>query len=376
MPESFGIYLVSEGHLVHLNDGDSERPRIKISPGATAIVYDKRATLLGAETAVVLRRLELASEPGEPLKLKEKVPVTVKEMDVPDMYSFTPLVPLADSIYRIEIFGRHYPFVVGDEGQGKKARPVSEQTHSTKIDGDPFAIPDQGFVWEPGQGTASVTRPKELTTGMDQAADYYREAIELYKHGHQEEAVRLTTKAAELGYPEAQCSLGALYMYGRGVEKNIKIAFEWFSKAARQGHARAQSNLGVMYEFGQGVGKDYREALRWYKAAATQHYANAENGMAWILATCSDPTLLDGNLAAEYAQRAVLGRPDKSEFVDTLAAAYARCGKFVDAIDQQNKSITMLESDPDTNDNQKAASRAEAQHRLALYKKQQAFVEP
>ena len=50
--------------------------------------------------------------------------------------------------------------------------------------------------------------------------------------------------AAARGDPDAQCSLGEKYFYGRDIEKDQAQAVEWYQKAAEQGHAQAQLHLG------------------------------------------------------------------------------------------------------------------------------------
>ena len=47
-----------------------------------------------------------------------------------------------------------------------------------------------------------------------------------------------------------------MYRDGRGVDKYLSIAVEWYRKAAKQDHADAQNNLGLMYEYGDGVDKN------------------------------------------------------------------------------------------------------------------------
>ena len=44
---------------------------------------------------------------------------------------------------------------------------------------------------------------------------------------------------AEQGKPAAQFNLGAFYLNGQGVQKDDKLAFEWFRKSAAQGNSRA-----------------------------------------------------------------------------------------------------------------------------------------
>lgn len=53
--------------------------------------------------------------------------------------------------------------------------------------------------------------------------------------------------------PISQCNIALLYFFGNGVEKNLKMAFDYCKKSAEQGLPRAQNNLAHMYANGQGV---------------------------------------------------------------------------------------------------------------------------
>ena len=77
-------------------------------------------------------------------------------------------------------------------------------------------------------------------------------------------------QAADQGDPDAQFSLGVLYVNGRGVERNDELAMSWFRRAAEQGYADAQNNLGFMYDNGRGVERDNEVAVSWYRRAAQQ----------------------------------------------------------------------------------------------------------
>ncbi|MCQ2395146.1 MAG: hypothetical protein MJ249_12760 [Kiritimatiellae bacterium] len=83
-------------------------------------------------------------------------------------------------------------------------------------------------------------------------------------------------KAAAAGDARAQCNLGMMYEYGRGVKKDEKQAVEWYRKAADAGDARAQCNLGVMYDQGRGVEKDEKQAVEWFRKAAAAGDARAQ----------------------------------------------------------------------------------------------------
>ncbi len=59
----------------------------------------------------------------------------------------------------------------------------------------------------------------------------------------------------------------------------------------------------------------------------------ALNNVAWMLATCPDASIRDGERAVVLAERASQIMQDgDSEFLDTLAAAYAEAGRFPEAV--------------------------------------------
>jgi len=80
-----------------------------------------------------------------------------------------------------------------------------------------------------------------------------------------EEIAKLYVQAAELGYAPAQNQLAKCYQDGRGVEKSIEKAFEWFKKAADQGFGEAQYNLARCFER-----HHEKLAFLWIKKAADQ----------------------------------------------------------------------------------------------------------
>jgi tetratricopeptide (TPR) repeat protein len=107
---------------------------------------------------------------------------------------------------------------------------------------------------------------------------------------------------------------------------------------------------------------DFRSAV---KAAPSS--AVAQNALAWLLATCPDGALRDGAKAVEVATRACeLSAWNQAQLIDTLAAAYAECGKFDEALKWQQKAVD-LASDKD---------RDELRTRLELFKKGKAYRQP
>ena len=77
-------------------------------------------------------------------------------------------------------------------------------------------------------------------------------------------------QSAEQGDAKAQAKLGAMYLLGKGVEKDDKQAAEWMLKAANQGNVEAQVIIAAMYDRGMGVKNDVKMATQWYEKAAAQ----------------------------------------------------------------------------------------------------------
>lgn len=86
-----------------------------------------------------------------------------------------------------------------------------------------------------------------------------------------QEQIKMVRLLADQGNPKAQHNLGAMYMVGQGVERDLQKAILWFKKSAEQGEVLAQHNLGVIYL--QGVEKqpaNLVEAAHWFTMAAMQ----------------------------------------------------------------------------------------------------------
>lgn len=88
------------------------------------------------------------------------------------------------------------------------------------------------------------------------------------------QALRWFQAAASQGHAGAQCSLGLLYLEGKVIARDPKLAVEWLRQAAAQGEARAQWNLGSLYASGSaGLARDVAAALDWCQRAAEQGFA-------------------------------------------------------------------------------------------------------
>ena len=100
-----------------------------------------------------------------------------------------------------------------------------------------------------------------LAQGIEVAAKLY--AAQDYKG-----AIQLAEPLANNGDAGAMAMMGAAYLTGNGVAKNVKKAAEWFTKAADLGHPGAQLSLATLY-LDDSLGEpDPELARKWMRSSA------------------------------------------------------------------------------------------------------------
>lgn len=104
----------------------------------------------------------------------------------------------------------------------------------------------------------------------------YEAALEVYKSGNYEKALRLFEQAGEKGHSKAQYQCGEMYSHGKGTKPNQEKALSWYLKAAQQGDVDAQHCCGNIFFYGWGTAKDLSKALQWYQKAAQQGKVSAQ----------------------------------------------------------------------------------------------------
>jgi Flp pilus assembly protein TadD len=157
---------------------------------------------------------------------------------------------------------------------------------------------------------------------------------------------------------EAHFNLGnALVQKGR-----VDEAIPHFQKALeiKPDDAEARQNLSNALVQAGRVG----EAIAQYQKGLEIKPADPafQNNLAWLLATCPEPSLRNGGKAVELAQKAnLLTGGENPIFLHTLAAACAEAGRFPEAVETAQHALRLAEA-------QSNASLAEAlQLELMLY---------
>lgn len=107
-----------------------------------------------------------------------------------------------------------------------------------------------------------------LLSCTDRVDTTYRQGLDLYAEQEYGKALPFILEAAEAEHADGMAVLGAMYLFGRGVENDGQKAEYWLKRAAGNGQVDAQSILGIMYATGQGVPKNMAGAKEWLTRAS------------------------------------------------------------------------------------------------------------
>ena len=81
------------------------------------------------------------------------------------------------------------------------------------------------------QGDATAETHLGLCFALDGSPENLRTAVDLFQ------------RAAEKGHASAQCNLGACYLYGHGVSRDLTASRYWFTRAVEKNHEPARDCL-------------------------------------------------------------------------------------------------------------------------------------
>jgi tetratricopeptide (TPR) repeat protein len=164
----------------------------------------------------------------------------------------------------------------------------------------------------------------------------------LFDKGLLDEASVQFQKALEINSSNPLLKKRAYNSLGNVLLKKGRVdeAIVDFEKALESdpNYAAAHTSLGSAYHR-KGL---LKESIDHYQksVALLPRAASAHNNLAWMLATCADPSLRNGPQALALAQRAnVLSNGSNPMFLRALAAAYAENGQFPQAVEVAQRAL-------------------------------------
>ncbi len=192
-----------------------------------------------------------------------------------------------------------------------------------------------------GQTAEAISHYRRaLRIAPDYARAHNNLATALATQGSTHEAIEHYRKAISLdpGYVSARYNLAVLLTATNQLDEAIR-QYRLVVQADPD-LAEAQHDLGAALiargRFEQGVGH-LREALK-----RRPNDATILTRTAWVLATCPDPKIRDGEDAVRLARRACeLSRYESPQALDSLAAAYAETGRFDDAVHAAHRAVEL-----------------------------------
>jgi len=190
---------------------------------------------------------------------------------------------------------------------------------------------------------AIVNFQKALQIKPAYMAAHYNLGKALLQEGRVDEAIPHFQTALQIAPNSAEVynSLGTALLQKGAVDE----AIVQFQKALqiKPAYATAHYNLGNAFFQKGGTA----EAIRQYQQALqiSPADADAQNNLAWILATCAEPSLRNGRQAVDLAQKANEIYGGTNPFIlHTLAAAFAEAGQFADAKRAVQKAVELAQT--------------------------------
>ena len=229
--------------------------------------------------------------------------------------------------------------------RGKREEAIQQYKMSVAIHPDPRNLHDLGIALlqtdKPDEAVADFQEAIKLSANPAPAyADLGTAYVQM---GQIATGIKYIQKALQMmpdlaiGYYD----LGNAYFQ----EKQLDLAIANWQKTLDllPGLPSAHNNLANAFLL---EGQPAKAIQHWKEAlAASPDLVNAQVSLAWVLATCPQASLRNGNEAMELAQRASRLTGDKDPVVlRALAAAYAESGRFPEAVQTAQHALQLAQA--------------------------------
>lgn len=121
--------------------------------------------------------------------------------------------------------------------------------------------------------SADAARAKGIILSSSEARDTTAQFLRVTTVNGDDFPVYL--KAAENGDSEAMRLTAICYQGGKGIEQDLKKAWEWYGRSALLGNTEAQYDIGTLYRDGIGTKQNFQESAYWFRKAASNGHPKA-----------------------------------------------------------------------------------------------------
>ena len=185
---------------------------------------------------------------------------------------------------------------------------------------------------------------KELQSDPNSAsawADFGNACLQI---GRTRDAIQYLQKAWQKAPKDPMISYNLGNAYNQN--KQLDVAIQYWQKAVelKPYFPMANNNLANAMIFEHRIPEAIQQ---WQRALAAQpNMVSAQVNLAWVLATCPDPSLRDGPDALALAERATQLTGADPRVLRVLAAAFAENGQYTDAIAAAQDALRMSRANP------------------------------
>jgi protein O-mannosyl-transferase len=229
--------------------------------------------------------------------------------------------------------------------RGQNDEAITHFQKALELDPNKFEIQNNlGFLLS-ASGRLREAFPyleKALEINPNYAEAHYNLGNALLRTGRVAEAIVQLQQAVEIDptYVPAHSNLGSALLQTRQLDESLAhlqkaLEIDPDYKAAHFNLANTLLQMGRTEE----AISHLQRVL-----AIDPNDAEAQKNMAWVLATCPDPSLRDGARAVELAERASKANSANPIVGTTLAAAYAEVGRFSDAVATAERALELATS--------------------------------
>lgn len=132
--------------------------------------------------------------------------------------------------------------------------------------------------------TAAVAKKKQVHSEMVEVLRAYG----VHKMGQYDEAFDAWMALAIKGNAQGILNVANFYAEGKGVDRDLKKAAQWYRKGADQGDPHCLYRIALAYDQGVGVDADPNKAAQYYELAASGGATDAQIHLATALIEAGD----------------------------------------------------------------------------------------